>query len=225
MGLSLIIGAICGAISAGIASSKGRNAVGWFFGGLLLGVIGLIIVAVLPNLKEQKAQQESVWRAQRRLREQLRQEQIKSETLRRYALTRLDTHDQLLGVDTRSADALLAANGSAPPRLPSQATAQEFEEADALNPVQPYATQVAALQQMTSQATPPVTAAAGPSGEEQRQWYYDRQGEPVGPADEDEVRLLFLSGVLKPSTLVWCEGMADWATAKNVPVFRTGVPT
>ena len=32
-----------------IASKKGRSAVGWFFGGLLLGGIGLIIIACLPE--------------------------------------------------------------------------------------------------------------------------------------------------------------------------------
>ncbi|MCK9309101.1 MAG: hypothetical protein M0P99_02380 [Candidatus Cloacimonetes bacterium] len=30
-----------------IASYKGRSAVGWFFGGLFLGLLGLIIVACL----------------------------------------------------------------------------------------------------------------------------------------------------------------------------------
>ena len=32
-----------------IASKKGRSGVGWFFGGLLLGGIGLIIIACLPE--------------------------------------------------------------------------------------------------------------------------------------------------------------------------------
>lgn len=32
-----------------IAHKKGRSAVGWFFGGLLLGLIGLIIVACLKE--------------------------------------------------------------------------------------------------------------------------------------------------------------------------------
>ena len=32
-----------------IAHGKGRSAVGWFFGGLFLGGIGLIIVACLSN--------------------------------------------------------------------------------------------------------------------------------------------------------------------------------
>ena len=32
-----------------IAGHKNRSVVGWFFGGLFLGLIGLIIVACLPN--------------------------------------------------------------------------------------------------------------------------------------------------------------------------------
>ncbi len=35
-----------------IAHSKGRSAVGWFFGGFLLGGIGLIIVSCLSNKNE-----------------------------------------------------------------------------------------------------------------------------------------------------------------------------
>ena len=36
-----------------IAHGKGRSAVGWFFGGLLLGGIGLIIVACLSDKTKQ----------------------------------------------------------------------------------------------------------------------------------------------------------------------------
>ena len=32
-----------------IASKKGRSALGWFFGGLFLGGIGLIIISCLPE--------------------------------------------------------------------------------------------------------------------------------------------------------------------------------
>ncbi len=35
-----------------IAHNKGRSAFGWFFGGLLLGGIGLIIIACLSDKKE-----------------------------------------------------------------------------------------------------------------------------------------------------------------------------
>lgn len=32
-----------------IAGFKNRSVVGWFFGGLLLGLIGIIIIAFLPS--------------------------------------------------------------------------------------------------------------------------------------------------------------------------------
>ena len=32
-----------------IAGYKNRSVIGWFFGGLLLGLIGLIIIACLPS--------------------------------------------------------------------------------------------------------------------------------------------------------------------------------
>lgn len=99
---------IAGGICAAIANAKGRSQVGWFFGGLLLELIGIIIVAVLPNLKTQREKEAYADRENRRLREQLRQERIKSESFRQHTQARLDTHDQHLGVDTRDAGYQLA---------------------------------------------------------------------------------------------------------------------
>ncbi len=114
----LIIGLVMGAISSSVAASKGRSAVGWFFGGFFLGIIGLIIVAVLPNLKEQERKRAQAGAERRRLREQLRQEKMKTDAFRQHAAGRLDSHDRVLGVDTRSAQAL---PGAAPrPVLESQ---------------------------------------------------------------------------------------------------------
>ena len=47
IGIILVIAVICGLISGGIASSKGLPAGGYFFLGLVLGVIGIIIAAVV----------------------------------------------------------------------------------------------------------------------------------------------------------------------------------
>lgn len=47
--LILFISVIFGAICAGIASSKERNAVGWFFVGFFFWLIGLIIILALPS--------------------------------------------------------------------------------------------------------------------------------------------------------------------------------
>src|SRR5215475_4178859 len=109
---------VFGAIASAVASSKGRSTVGWFFGGFFLTWIGVVIVAVLPNLKEQKFKEEAIERENRRLREQLLQEQIKTEAFRRHASARLDAHDSHIGVDTRSLASALPAPGAAP-GLPS----------------------------------------------------------------------------------------------------------
>lgn len=45
--LHLLMGIIC----AIVASNKGRSGIGWFFLGLLLGIIALIIIACLSNKK------------------------------------------------------------------------------------------------------------------------------------------------------------------------------
>ncbi len=102
MALGLIVGVICGIICAAVASSKGRNPVGWFFVGFLIGIFGLILVLVVSNVKEEKARQTFMEQENHRLREQIRQEQIKSESFRAHAQRRLDAHDQTLGLDTRA---------------------------------------------------------------------------------------------------------------------------
>ncbi|WP_418002164.1 hypothetical protein ACNO8X_18370 [Mycobacterium sp. PDNC021] len=49
MEILLVIWLLCGIGSAVIAGSKNRSAFGWFVLGLLLGVFGLVIIAVLPR--------------------------------------------------------------------------------------------------------------------------------------------------------------------------------
>lgn len=107
----LLLGGFFGGICAAIASAKGRSAVGWFFGGFFMGfvffpffgIIMIIIVSCLSNLKEKRSREDSQERENRRLREQLIQEQIKNESFRQHAAARLDQHDVHLGVDTRAA--------------------------------------------------------------------------------------------------------------------------
>src|SRR6476661_3519443 len=112
----LIVGVICGSACAIIAHNKGRSAIAWFFIGLLLGVIGIVLSLVSSNLRSQDYSKFQQDQENRRLREQLRQERIKHETLREYTMRRLDAHDQVLGVDTRSLQALPAE--AAPAYLP-----------------------------------------------------------------------------------------------------------
>lgn len=99
--LQLVINLVFGAIVAAIANSKGRNTVGWFFLGFFFACIALIIILCLSNLKEEEARWSANEIEQRRLREQLRQEQLKNEALRQHTASRLDQHDKRLGMDTR----------------------------------------------------------------------------------------------------------------------------
>ena len=41
-------------------------------------------------------------------------------------------------------------------------------------------------------------------------WYYAETGQQRGPVEEEEFRQLITAGTIRPNTLVWREGMADW---------------
>lgn len=110
-----------GGITAAIASSKGRNPVGWFFLGALFSCFAIILILVLPNLKEIKAKEERLEEENRRIREQVRQEQMRLEAFRQQTNHRLDRHDQVLQIDTAPrADSPLGLGVGAgmPPALP-----------------------------------------------------------------------------------------------------------
>ncbi|MBI9017021.1 MAG: hypothetical protein JEZ07_07165 [Phycisphaerae bacterium] len=96
-----IIATIIGLICAIIARSKGRSVIGWFLIGFFLGLIGLIIMLVVSNKKDEKQKHEQLQNEQRRLHEQLRQERLKNEQFRKHAQSRLDAHDNVLELDTR----------------------------------------------------------------------------------------------------------------------------
>ena len=155
----LVVRAICGLIAVAIASSKGRSQVGWFFGGFFLTIIGIIIVAVLPNLTEKKRREEEIALENRRLREQLIQEQIKTEAFRRHASARLDAHDEHLGMDTRSATALPAPemNGALPDLTGNDELRLAADPSDAFSDPLP------AVRQSNAGAIKPANAGAGPT--------------------------------------------------------------
>jgi len=105
-----------GALIAALANSKGRNAVGWFFLGLIFPCISLILVLCLPNLHEQQQQFAYHDSQNRRLQEQLRQERMKNQAFQASTQARLDEHDTSLGIDTRqAAPALVYGGGAAAP--------------------------------------------------------------------------------------------------------------
>jgi hypothetical protein len=132
-GIGCLIWLVFGVLSACIAGSKGRSAVGWFFLGLLIPLPALIIICCLSNLKEEAARFEHINSSNRRLKEQLKQERMKNEHFRREAGRRLDFHDQQLGTDSRG---LGGPTESPPPLLESESDSDaepaETETADRL---------------------------------------------------------------------------------------------
>jgi hypothetical protein len=48
-------------------------------------------------------------------------------------------------------------------------------------------------------------------------WYYAQGNNELGPVDMETLRSLLLARQIKPDTLVWREGMSQWAQAAQVP--------
>lgn len=186
---ALFVNVIFAVISGVVAHNKGRNVVGWTLLGLL-GWVPLVVVACLPNLNEQKARESYQAEENRRLREQLRQERIKSETFRQHAAARLDAHDQHLGLDTRSAG----------PMLGAPQTAGELGPANPLAAATPY----------------DLSDPAAPTGP---RWYYGRQGQTLGPVRASEIADLIRTQIITRETLLWSDEMADWTPAGDVATF------
>lgn len=88
-------------IPALIAKSRGRDPVAWYLIGFFFWIIAIILLLVLPHLKEQKARDQQVDRRAERLQEELDAERRRSEHFRLEAERRLDVHDQVLGVHSR----------------------------------------------------------------------------------------------------------------------------
>ena len=186
----IIVGTICGIISAIIASSKGRSVVAWLLLGFLFGLIPLIIVACLPNLKEQQAYRRNIENKSHRLREQLRQEQLKNESFRRYAVERIDTHDNVLGVDTRSRPSL-------PPSLPPS-----NEDA---------------LQSLAFAANPaPASAPVPQVSDVDVIWYYEVDGRKKGPVSARDIKQMLAVRQLQETSLLWTKGLDDWTPVSEI---------
>jgi len=126
MALGLIVGVICGIICALVADSKGRSAVGWFFLGFFFGIFALIAVLIVSNRKEVEEKFAHSEMEQHRLREQLRQEQLKNEQFRKYTQVRLDVHDRELDIDTRHVGPLFDQNNVQPALPDTQQSAEEI---------------------------------------------------------------------------------------------------
>jgi hypothetical protein len=213
--INLVIMLICGTITALVASSKGRNAVGWFFVGFLLGIIGLIISFCMSDLKKQKAKEQQMMIQNRRLKEQMRQERLRTEALRNYATQRLDAHDEALQMDTSQASSI----------LPSPGITQALPK-----PVSPVrdASPLDSLQQMASgdNSPQPVPVPVGhtpyiPKPDTERMWHYEHQGKEMGPVKERTVQMMLVDGQLSGESLVWSDHLDDWTPARQIKPFKT----
>ena len=100
--------AIFGVICAVIAQNRGRNATGWFFIGLALDCIGMVLVLALPDLKIEEERDRRRKLEQRKLREQVAKERQVADSRHSNIERRLNVHDEALGLDT-----------SVPPALPT----------------------------------------------------------------------------------------------------------
>ncbi len=47
-------------------------------------------------------------------------------------------------------------------------------------------------------------------------WYYEQGGQRQGPVPDSEIDVLLSSGAITPATLVWREGMENWAPLRDV---------
>lgn len=58
-------------------------------------------------------------------------------------------------------------------------------------------------------------------------WYFQKNNAQEGPREESEIRELIRVGELTRTTLIWTEGMSDWAAAENTALnslFRSTPP-
>jgi hypothetical protein len=55
-----------------------------------------------------------------------------------------------------------------------------------------------------------------------RSWFFASSGQQQGPYPEAQFRDLIARGTITPQTLVWCEGMAGWQKAGEVPGLMGG---
>jgi len=58
------------------------------------------------------------------------------------------------------------------------------------------------------------------------EWYYTTgDGQQVGPVVESEIQNMFSQGIIKPSDMVWQEGMAEWTPISQVPQLSGYAPS
>lgn len=118
----LAVYAVFGIVCAVVAPSRGRSALAWFFIGVATQCLGIVLIFVLPNLKEEHEKQRRRDEETRRLREQLKKERQVADQRHDNVHGRLGAHDLALGLDTAAA---LPGTGATPPWLPQLPSSTE----------------------------------------------------------------------------------------------------
>lgn len=52
------------------------------------------------------------------------------------------------------------------------------------------------------------------------QWYYAQNSQQFGPLPVEQLRSMFSTGALRPSDLVWSDGLSAWTPAGQVPALQ-----
>jgi len=111
---------VSGVIAALIAADRGRSALGWFFVGLFLPCLGVILVLVMPDLKAEHEERDRAGLEARRIREQLRKERQVADARHAVVSERLGMHDREMGIDTaRQVTSIQAVGALPPPPIPN----------------------------------------------------------------------------------------------------------
>ena len=79
----------------------------------------------------------------------------------------------------------------------------------------------AAAPRQTGLRQRPAPGQPAPEAVPDSAWYLAIDGDELGPYDMAEMKSMVPTGELTRETLVWKEGMADWAAADTVPGLRT----
>ncbi len=80
-------------------------------------------------------------------------------------------------------------------------------------------TGVATGRRLGTQGPPSPLPGAGP-GAASQQWWYERDGERVGPVSAAALREEMASGTVNRGTLVWRKGLDDWAPVREIDELR-----
>ena len=48
-------------------------------------------------------------------------------------------------------------------------------------------------------------------------WHYSQDGKSLGPVPEEQLKAMLTTGALRPTDLVWHEGMANWTAVQGLP--------